>query len=219
MMLGARTAAWAKSGGRIPSGWVKVEYIESDGVQLIDTGLIGTSDIKIHSKCALVYTKDIYPAMWGARKNSKDNDFQIYYNVSTAGGSPTSFILRTGRDQKQINASSLGISGNLLGAVLDIETYSGHISVNRHEFTTPSFNFTTPHSISMFCEWTIYRNENFGAFRYYIFEAWRNGSQLISLIPVRNATTNEGAMCDILTGDIYHNAGTGAFIIGPDKTT
>ena len=48
------------------------------------------------------------------------------------------------------------------------------------------------------------------------------GSVLFDAIPVRFTNENgvsEGAMFDRVSGKLFRNAGTGAFVIGPDKTT
>ena len=48
-----------------------------------------------------------------------------------------------------------------------------------------------------------------------------NSTTLRDFIPVRFTNENgvsEGAMYDRVSGQLFGNAGTGAFIIGPDKT-
>lgn len=219
MNIAARVGMWSggKHGG-VPAGWVEVEYIESTGTQLIDTGIIGYSDTRVKCKCALIYANNVYPAMWGARTGSRINDFQIYYVTGSAGGIPSSIILRTGSDQKEVKNSDIGVSTSLVGLPLEIDARSGAFVVNGHSFTAPSFNFTTPDTIRMFCEFTNSYNSNFGSFKYWHWSAYKGENELIHLVGVRNATTNEGAMCDVLTGEIYHNAGTGDFIVGPDKS-
>ena len=48
------------------------------------------------------------------------------------------------------------------------------------------------------------------------FKAWSNGDLIRDLIPVRVGTV--GYMYDRVSGELFGNAGTGAFIVGPDKT-
>ena len=220
MMLGARTAAW--SGKPLPYD-AEVEWIESTSMkEFIDSGIVGTSGIEVTSKCTLLYMTVNYSAMWGSRARSKVNDFQVYYNNPSAGGTPYSIVLRTGSGQKEISASSLGIEGSLIDKTLDITARSGTIIVNGITFSTPLFNFTTPHSICLFCEYTNGAYGNFGRFRYRSWSAKYDGVFVSDLISVRFTNENgvsEGAMYDRVSGQIYRNAGTGAFIIGPDKTT
>ena len=220
-MLGARAGAWAKSGAPLPYD-EEVEWIESSRNEFIDSGIIGTSGIEVTSKCDLLYMTENYAAMWGSRASSRINDFQVYYNNPSVGGTPYSIVLRTGGDQKEISASSLGIEGSLLDKTLDITARSGTIIVNGITFSTPLFNFTTPHSICLFCEYTIGTYGNFGRFRYRSWSAKYDGVFVSDLIPVRFTNENgvsEGAMYDRVSGQLFRNAGTGAFIIGPDKTT
>ena len=58
-----------------------------------------------------------------------------------------------------------------------------------------------------------------------VFYSWKeitpDGVKVIDLIPVRfinELGETEGAMFDRVSGQLFGNAGTGAFIIGPDKT-
>ena len=90
------------------------------------------------------------------------------------------------------------------------------------DFAVPkkSSDFTYPNPISLFG--ILYDSGTLGnVFKGRLYSAFLDDTrgEVRDFVPVRNATTNEGAMCNILTGDIYHNAGTGSFIIGPDKTT
>ena len=219
-MVGARTGAWSPIGTPPPYD-AEVEWIESNGTEFIDSGIIGTSGIEVTSKCALLYMTSRYSAMWGSRASSKINDFQVYYNNPSVGGTPYSIVLRTGSDQKEISASSLGIEGSLLDKTLDITAKSGTIIVNGITFPTPLFNFTTPHSILLFCQHTNNTHANLGRFRYSSWSAKYDGVFVSDLIPVRFTNENgvsEGAMYDKVSGQLYRNAGTGAFVIGPDKT-
>ena len=221
MILAARTGAWAKSGAKLPYD-AEVEWIESTGTEFIDSGIIGTSAIEVRSKCALLYMTNGYSAMWGSRVGSRNNDFQVYYNNSSVGGTPYSIVLRTGSGQKEISASSLGIEGSLLDKTLDITAKSGTVIVNGITFPTPLFNFTTPHSILLFCEYSNNISANFGRFRYDSWSAKYDGMFVSDLIPVRFTNENgvfEGAMFDRVSGQLFRNQGTGAFVIGPDKTT
>lgn len=52
--------------------------------------------------------------------------------------------------------------------------------------------------------------------RCYSCYAMRGAERVLDLMPVRD--NGEGAMYDRVSGQLFRNAGTGAFIIGPDKT-
>lgn len=205
----------AMMGGKALPYDAEVEYLESHGTEYIDTGIIATQNTIVKSDCTLLMMNDAYSAMWGARKGSRDNDFQVYYNNGNVGGNPSSIVLRTGNNQKLINGSDFGISsGGLLGVRLEISCGSGWIKVNDHQFTTPEFQFTSPHSLCLFCEYTLGAARNFGSFRYYGWSA--SGDVNADFIPVRVGTV--GYMYDRVSGQLFRNAGTGAFVIGPDKT-
>ena len=52
--------------------------------------------------------------------------------------------------------------------------------------------------------------------KYYSVKILRDGTEIIDLIPVRKGTV--GYLYDRVSGELFGNAGTGDFIIGPDKT-
>ena len=58
--------------------------------------------------------------------------------------------------------------------------------------------------------------------RLYYLKMSKDGSSVRDFIPVRFTNSlgvSEGAMYDRVSGQLFRNAGTGAFVIGPDKTT
>ena len=63
--------------------------------------------------------------------------------------------------------------------------------------------------------------ERQGACRFWSFKVSDGNTLLIDLIPVRFTNEqgmSEGAMYDRVSGQVFRNAGTGAFTIGPDKS-
>ena len=214
MMLGARTGAWAKA-GTIPSGWVEVEWVRSTyggSVTLmpttyIDTGVVG--NVPMNFKAKVLFPEAIKnSAIFGAR-NGTNGRFQggisqtgdhfavgygshLYYNdgnVTKETLYDLSFYYKVGLQKLSINES---------------DTYEHH---------------STESIITNRNIWLFACNSNTGWYgtgdvRIYSFEI----EGLRHFVGVRNIATDEVAMCDILTGEIYHNAGSGAFTCGPDKT-
>ena len=99
------------------------------------------------------------------------------------------------------------------------------VSVNNVDYQFSRSSYTIPRdAISLFCQvlnGTIHGSRYFNG-NLYSFSIKRNGKLAIEMIPVRFTNENgvsEGAMYDRVSGQLFRNAGTGTFIIGPDKAS
>ena len=213
MMLGARTAAWTKA-GTIPSGWVEVEWVRSNyggstalmPTTYINTGVMGNVPMKFKAKV-------LFPAIVG---NSAFFGARNSTNRRCQGGiSPNSKNFAVGY------GSYLYYDGNVTKETLyDLSFY---YKVGLQKFSINESDTYEHHSTESIITnrniWLFACNSNTGWYgtgdvRIYSFEI----EGLRHFVGVRNIATDEVAMCDILTGEIYHNAGSGAFTCGPDKT-
>ena len=219
MMLGARTGSWAKSGGGIPSGWVEVEWLKRSSDAYINTGVYVNRDIKTSVRFSYDGDRRYYQYPIGSSNyNGSTGSFGFY----TAGVEDWSSAWVSLWNRRKISVSwQEGVvyessnDGNVFSLKAD-----GVVVFENFAVPKKSSDFTYPNPISLFgvlsdsgSILTIFRGKLYSAF----LDDTRG--EVRDFVPVRNATTNEGAMCNILTGDIYHNAGTGSFIVGPDKTT
>ena len=207
MMVGARTAAWAKSGAPLPYD-AEVEYLESTGTQWIDTG-------KVLSSTGFAYDADIL--------------FKRTDNCQVFGG-------RTVADNSEADSLSLFIvwgawrfdnfGYSRSGPVVDTDTrYSvslvdGKTTVNGVEVET---TVPTGHSSGA----TVYifaghRPQASGgvefqsSIRLYSLKFYQDGVLAADYRPVR--VGDVGYLYDHVSGQLFGNQGTGDFIIGPDKT-
>ena len=186
----------------------EVEYLESTGTQWIDTG-------KVLSSTGFAYDADIL--------------FKRIDNCQVFGG-------RTVADNSMADSLSLFIVGGMWrfdnfgssrsGPVVDTDTrYSvslvdGKTTVNGVEVETP---VPTGHSSGA----TVYifaghRPQASGgvelqsSIRLYSLKFYQYGLLAADYRPVR--VGDIGYLYDRVSGQLFGNAGTGAFIIGPDKT-
>ena len=186
----------------------EVEYLESTGTQWIDTG-------KVLSSTGFAYDADIL--------------FKRTDNCQVFGG-------RTVANNSVSDSLSLFIVGGMWrfdnfghstsGPAVDTDTrYSvslvdGKTTVNGVEVETP---FPTGHSSGT----TVYifaghRPQASGgvefqsSIRLYSLKFYQDGVLAADYRPVR--VGDVGYLYDHVSGQLYRNAGTGAFIIGPDKT-
>ena len=219
MMLGARTGAWAKSVGRVPSGWVEVEWLKNTSKSYINTGVYVNRDIKTSVRFSYDGNRSYYQHPIGSSSYNSSTGSFGFYTAALENWSTTwvSLWYRKNFDmswQEGVVYESSN-DGNVFSLMAD-----GVVVFENFAVAKKSSDFTYPNPISLFG--IMYDSGSIqNVFRGRLYSAFLDDTrgEVRDFVPVRNATTNEGAMCNILTGDIYHNAGTGSFIVGPDKTT
>ena len=180
----------------------EVEYLESDGTQYINTGIIPTNTIGV--EISILYS------------NSK--------NVLIGGGNAWSQEFLIARDGKSIIFNANHSSGTRISRG---NSYAGSQHIYKYEngdcyidgelvgTNSPSIPTTT----KTLCVLCYNRNSGQGEFlvgKLYYVKILNNGVLQRDLIPVRVGTI--GYMYDKISGTLFGNSGTGSFILGPDKT-
>ena len=219
MMIGARTGAWAKSSGGIPSGWVEVEWLKRNSEAYINTGVYVNRDIKTSVRFSYDGDRRYYQHPIGSSNYNGSTGSFGFYTAALESWSTTWVSLWNRRNidmswQEGVVYESSN-DGNVFSLKADGVVVFGDFAVPKE-----SSDFTYPNPISLFGILSDSGSIT-NVFNGRLYSAFLDDTrgEVRDFVPVRNATTNEGAMCDILTGEIYHNAGTGSFIVGPDKTT
>lgn len=224
MVLGARNM-W-RGGEKLPYD-AEVEYLESTGIQWIDTGIPGNSYVsmlKVSTKvwitsfsysrewslagAKLLPTRNIGWTLFGAN-NSRDQRSWVV-DGSTWGhmfdhslSEPTEFSVTfnkpTGRVCEVVGGAS--ISNPNVYNIFTSTTGNVALLIDN---TNNDRTYTSPLKAKL-----------------YYFRMMTDGVLVCDLQPVRFTNelgVSEGAMYDRVSGELYRNAGTGAFVIGPDKT-
>ena len=205
MLVAARTGAW--SGKALPYD-AEVEYLESTGTQWIDTLVNADSNLSVEIMMANAGTP--------------------FTNVNPCGA-----ILITPRCRHHLNFSSSGIDyyfGNGDGITAsskyspaDAEIFTFKVDAISKTFTLGRVIVTLPNDTfdTGMSYWLFGRNGTtppyLGSLCIYSAKLWDGNTLVRDFIPVCVGTI--GYMYDRASGQLFGNAGTGAFIIGPDKTT
>ena len=193
----------------------EVEYLESTGTQYIDTYFKG-SDVLDFEIDALVSSEGAR-TFFGARSSYNGTGSRIYNLVSASDGH-----FGFGLNGLWSRWPKLGIVvGDRFWAK---KTGNTVIMSNGVSIEVNSEKFETPYEIELFAMSTVTQKRHgqeplIGKIYSVSFSTY--GTNIGDFIPVR--FTNElgeaeGAMYDKVSGQLFRNAGTGAFIIGPDKT-
>lgn len=172
----------------------QIEYIECSGTQYIDTGIVVNDVDTINIRC-LFYTK------------SGDN-----FVLRDKSGATNGVYLDLNSNSKWYvkfgSSSSVNTSGGVaLNSVLDLQLRKNYFSVNGIQRLTPGFSSMPTSPIRLFRNSTLARIYSFNIVD-------DNNNKRIDLIPVRVGTV--GYMYDRVSRQLFGNAGTGDFILGPD---
>lgn len=191
-------------GKRLPYD-AEVEYLESTGTQWIDTGIVPTAQTNISIKFLTTYLSGSNGlGIFGCRVNASNKSF---------------LLLQYRTDNRNLFRWDYSDSLNNLVIV----TSGWHIATNDGASITldgtryariTQFDPTT-NKIFLFCV-----NQNGSPFILHTaldiasFSVTENGVVILDFIPVRVGQV--GYMYDRVSGQLFGNAGTGAFIVGPD---
>lgn len=188
-------------GKRLPYD-AEVEYLESAGNCIIITDFIPTGDdIRIQTKVLYKgYTDDSSYLPWFyTYVNEQTNT----YRIIRANTSTTSILLYNGA-----MANGGGVGYNV--ALNNI--YNIDFNRNKYTINTRSGNLSTVKGTENSRYLYLFSLKFKGAF--FFFRFWKDDVLMLDLIPVRKG--NVGYMYDKVSGQLFGNAGTGQFILGPD---
>ena len=200
--LGARTIGYTEGGDEI----VPVEYLESTGSEWIDTGVNPGLDFSIevegmhvgnYQKNAVLFSNEGGAAfvdiifynynMWQCR---------CYGGVSYAGETAGEFFYaKVDFNYSAATRAYFNLNG---------QTSSRATSKTEEQIvgsTKPIWLFYGPGGKT-------------NPVRIAMFRMWKDGELAIDLVPVRIGS--EGMMLDRVSGQLFRNQGTGAFLVGPD---
>lgn len=187
----------------------EVEYLQSDGNQYIDTGVVVTKNYVIIADCAVI-SGSSFPTVIGALSANKgysvvlayNNSGQPYtqmgsnyptlYNTSKLGSTLIHYIC-TGKSNSEYISDGMAVESN---------TFSGNIATNSlYLFARHRYDTTVGNSVTA----------KIGKVRITI-----DGVLQRDYIPVRVGTV--GYMYDKVSKQLFGNIGTGSFTLGPDRT-
>ena len=212
MMLAARTAAWAKSGAPLPYD-AEVEYLQGDGVARIMLDDRYTTEKKY---IGIGITEESYTGRFAGAEQGRRAQYvgatsgRIEAKLNTPGNS---FIVSvdgaTPYKCYDYIADGVNISISLDGNVLSSKATTVKIPHVANKMELFAIRGTSS-STEILGTWT--------GLCYYFKLVTIEGETVLDLIPVRK--DGVGYMYDQISGKLFGNAAdSGAFIIGPDKTT
>ena len=221
MMLGARTGAWAKSGAPLPYD-AEVEYLESTGTQYIQTDYTPTIFHNFKAVGAMMDLGDAqYASLLGTAKHTGGKGMiPLMIRDGSVSGWQVDVFINIGGPAGEVRTITSELSQAI--GYPDYWSYYWYNSGSRiaMSYQNKSNPIVWLGKMTIFaCSYDNGDVNRLSKSRFYSFSATDVNSDelVVDLIPVRKGTV--GYIYDRVSGKLFGNAGTGAFIIGPDKTT
>ena len=189
----------------LPSGYRRLEYIQSSGTQYIDTGFKPNQDTRVTMDFNLLEIVNKYAdPIFGVRKSASSKGFYFWasgYGTTTEryqsgynNGSTYQQVTRLGRHYVDKNKNITTIDGVSTSA-----TYTA---------------FTTDWNMLLFNSYNngnLYQNTKL---KLYSCQIYDNGTLIRNYIPCQTSSGDIGLWDDV-NSVFYGNAGTGTFTAGP----
>ena len=195
--------------GALPTGYTKLEYIESTGTQYIDTGYKFSAGNKF--EVVLNPLNNIQQGwFFGANSSGGEVLFSngsIYFGASfRPSTASTSGLFPTTNTIYKITGDMRGASSNQSSLLIDDNLiWQG----------TGTFNDRKIYLFAMISSATDESSLARQKIRIYGFKIWQNDTIVQDLIPVKRHSDGVICMYDMVTGEFFENSGSGEFVAGP----
>lgn len=188
-----------EAGGRLPSGYTELQYIESTGTQYVDTGVNPNQDTGV----ILDYEPTVSGtfAVFGARVNVGNSAFALWITGET------SIEDDYGTDRSAVSVSSILQQTH-------VEKIQNGLIYGATQYTHSAATFASQYSLAIF-------GLNSGgtvdtrrvSAKLYACEIYAGDTPVRLFVPCKNPSGEVG-LYDTVTEQFYGNAGTGQFIPG-----
>lgn len=191
-------------GGRLPTGYVELEYIESTGTQYIDTGFKPNQDTRVVMDVSDASASSGTAALFGGRTANGSSAFAIWALSGVIRSDYGSNLLKT--NQPYATVQSIDKNKNV-------------VVLNERENTQPHSTFQAGANLAIFTinDAASGIDSRMISMQLYSCQIYDNGTLIRDFVPSQDPTGNVG-LYDLVGVQFYGNAGTGAFVAGPEIT-
>ena len=173
----------------------EIEYLEADGTQWLSTGITAKNGIDVIIDCLYTYSPSKTKVMVGP------SDKSGWWAGSTGG-------------KWGVTANTANNPSSLVRHIIDVKyAYITEIYVDGVYYQGQVRGGTVANPIALF---NAYNSSFQSNARLYSAIIKDGDTVVFDAIPVRVGTT--GYLYDKVSGTLFGNAGTGSFVLGPDKT-
>ena len=207
-LLIRRRGMMAQGGG---GAMVEIEYLESTGTQYINTGVGLSGNCVAEITAQFLAVGSSLQVMAGSRSSTRNSGIiialptsgNLYCSVGDYTQSATSTAAKTDKHDFKVerltayNNQRLTVDGSLTTGASNQGRIST-VAITLFAMNYPGFGGIINYSVG----------------RIWSYKLTKSGSVVFDAIPVRVGTV--GYMYDRVSGQLFGNLGTGAFILGPD---
>lgn len=209
MMAIRRKVIEASKLGPLPTGYRKIDWLEGNGSQYIDSGIECTGDLCVAFKCRVL--EDVNAACCGGidLRNSP-----VYFRHHHSPNSLNIYWIQNNNTNRASVASD-NIDKINTDIEIVINPVSGTAKVNGTNFTfTPlSGSLTTTKNYGIFSRIANNGTVQSRKSRFYYFKFFRDNQEIGNFIPCIRTLDSKPGMYDTVSGTFFTNAGTGEFVI------
>lgn len=195
----------------LPSGYIKLEYIESTGTQYIDTGVSAPEGMRVECQAEFTSLRSGLNMLFGSH-DAADPYYRNYLAANSAGnwelgayGVATFGAITTGR---KYSIDVCTISGDIFAKIDGMSYYIGDIAPSTKRSSVSVYLFALHYAGGL-----LWASAKLYGAKIYLNASGSNPTR--DFIPCKNASGVVG-MWDDVNGQFYTNAGTGAFTAGPE---
>ena len=195
----------------LPSGYTKLEYIESTGTQYIDTGVSAPAGMRVECQAEFTSLRSGLNMLFGSH-DAADPYYRNYLAANSAGnwelgayGVATFGAITTGR---KYSIDVCTISGDIFAKIDGMSYYIGDIAPSTKRSSLNVYLFALNYAGGL-----LWASAKLYGAKIYLNAS--GGSPIRNFIPCKNASGVVG-MWDDANGQFYTNTGTGAFTAGPE---
>lgn len=195
----------------LPSGYIKLEYIESTGTQYINTGVSAPEGMRVECQAEFTSLRSGLNMLFGSH-DAADPYYRNYLAANSAGnwelgayGVATFGAITTGR---KYSIDVCTISGDIFAKIDGMSYYIGDIAPSTKRSSLSVYLFALHYAGGL-----LWASAKLYGAKIYLNAS--GGNPIRDFIPCKNASGVVG-MWDDANGQFYTNAGTGAFTAGPE---
>lgn len=197
----------------LPSGYREVAYIQSNGSQYIDTGIVPDNETSMQLSMYTTSVSNFYCA------GAMDNYGKVIFAQDGANGGSVSATVNS------VRTTATGLNRTLNGkrydVILSTDT-NGYYSYDVQEegggsYSTVKLYGSIEGATAPICVFALNDRALLGGIsRLYGFIIRKGGDLVCHLIPCRIIATGEVGVYDLVAKSFVGNAGTGTFVAGAD---
>lgn len=181
----------------LPSGYKRLEYIQSSGAQYIDTGIIGSYDTRVTAEFEILSIGSGTVFVFGSQANN---------NVRYCLGITSASVFRSDYGTEYISGPSAAT-----GTKYTADKNRNVCTINGTAINSNAQTFTGTTNIYLFAR--SYSSLSYANLKMYGCKIYSNDVLVRDFIPCKNASGVAG-MWDDVNSVFYGNAGSGTFTAG-----